>query len=139
MLIDGGAGQLAAARQVLQDLGIADVAVAAIAKGPERNAGRERIFLPDRPPLQPAPRDPVLYLPAAAARRGAPLRHRQPPGAALGEARHSRRSTRSPASAPRRKKALLHHFGSSRAVERAGLADLEVVPGISRSIATKDL
>ena len=61
VLIDGGAGQLAVARQVLQDLGAHAVAVAAIAKGPDRSAGRERIFIPDRPPLQPNARDPVLY------------------------------------------------------------------------------
>jgi len=61
ILIDGGLGQLNTALGVLADLGIADVAVAAIAKGPERNAGRERIFLPGRAPLSLEPRDPVLY------------------------------------------------------------------------------
>ncbi len=136
ILIDGGAGQLAAVRQVLQDLGVVDVAVAAIAKGPERNAGRERIFLPDRPPLQPAPRDPVLFF----LQRLRDEAHRF----AIGSHRARRTAKLShstvdeiPGIGPRRKKALLHHFGSVRAVERAGLADLEAVPGISRSIAQK--
>ena len=61
VLIDGGAGQLGEARRVFADLGIADLAVAAIAKGPERNAGRERIYLPDRPSIALAARDPLLY------------------------------------------------------------------------------
>ncbi|MBK8211215.1 MAG: excinuclease ABC subunit UvrC [Rhodospirillales bacterium] len=136
ILIDGGAGQLASARQVLQDLGIEDVQVAAIAKGPDRNAGRERIFLPDRPPIQPAHRDPVLYF----LQRLRDEAHRFAIGSH--RARRSAKLARSaideiPGIGPRRKKALLHHFGSSRAVERAGLPDLEVVPGISGSIARK--
>jgi len=136
VLIDGGAGQLAAARQVLQDLGVEDVAMAAIAKGPDRNAGRERIFLPDRPPLQPEPRDPVLYL----LQRLRDEAHRFAIGSH--RARRTAKIATStideiPGIGPRRKKALLHHFGSARAVERAGLTDLEVVPGISRSIAKK--
>ena len=61
VLIDGGAGQLQAARDVLADLGVTDVELAAIAKGPDRDAGRERIFRPDREPFSPDPRDPVLY------------------------------------------------------------------------------
>lgn len=136
ILIDGGAGQLAAVRGVLQDLGVVDVAVAAIAKGPDRNAGRERIFLPDRPPLQPAPRDPVLFF----LQRLRDEAHRF----AIGSHRARRAAKLShstvdeiPGIGPRRKKALLHHFGSARAVERAGLADLEAVPGISRSMAQK--
>ncbi|MFO1155713.1 MAG: excinuclease ABC subunit UvrC [Rhodospirillales bacterium] len=136
ILIDGGAGQLTAARQVLQDLGVADVCVAAIAKGPDRNAGRERIFLPDRQPLQPAPRDPVLFF----LQRLRDEAHRFAIGSH--RARRTAKLSRSavdeiPGIGPRRKKALLHHFGSSRAVERAGLADLEAVPGISRSIAQR--
>ena len=136
ILIDGGAGQLAAARDVLQDLGIEDVQVAAIAKGPERNAGRERIFLTGRPPIQPAPGDPVLFF----LQRLRDEAHRFVIGGH--RARRSAKLAQSeideiPGIGPRRKKALLHHFGSSRAVERAGLADLEVVPGISRATARK--
>lgn len=136
ILIDGGAGQLAAVRQALQDLGIEDVQAAAIAKGPDRNAGRERIFLPDRPPIQPAHRDPVLFF----LQRLRDEAHRFVIGGH--RARRSAKLAQSaideiPGIGPRRKKALLHHFGSSRAVERAGLADLEVVPGISGSMARK--
>ena len=136
LLIDGGAGQLTAVRQVLQDLGVDDVAVAAIAKGPDRNAGRERIFLPDRPPLQPEPRDPVLYF----LQRLRDEAHRFVIGSH--RARRSAKISISPLDeipgiGAARKKALLHHFGSARAVERAGLADLEVVPGVSRTMAKK--
>ncbi len=136
LLIDGGAGQLAAVHQVLQDLGAEDVAVAAIAKGPDRNAGRERIFLPGRPPLQPEPRDPVLYF----LQRLRDEAHRFAIGSH--RARRSAKISVSPLDeipgiGAARKKALLHHFGSARAVERAGLADLEVVPGVSRTMAKK--
>ena len=61
MLIDGGQGQLEAARQVLAELGLEDIAVVGIAKGPDRDAGRERFFMPGRPPFSLEPRDPVLY------------------------------------------------------------------------------
>ena len=136
VLIDGGAGQLATARQVLQDLGAHTVAAAAIAKGPDRNAGRERIFLPDRPPLQPDRRDPVLHF----LQRLRDEAHRFAIGSH--RARRSARLATStldeiPGIGPHRKKALLHHFGSARAIERAGLADLKVVPGISHSIAKR--
>lgn len=136
VLVDGGAGQLAVARQVLQDLGAHTVAVAAIAKGPDRNAGRERIFRADRPPIQPNARDPVLYF----LQRLRDEAHRFAIGSH--RARRSAKLATStideiPGIGPGRKKALLHHFGSARAVERAGLADLEVVPGISRSLAKK--
>jgi excinuclease ABC subunit C len=136
VLIDGGAGQLAVARQVLQDLGAHTVALAAIAKGPDRNAGRERIFLPDRPPIQPNARDPVLYF----LQRLRDEAHRFAIGSH--RARRSAKLATStideiPGIGPGRKKALLHHFGSARAIERAGLADLEVVPGVSRSLAKK--
>jgi excinuclease ABC subunit C len=136
VLIDGGAGQLAVARQALQDLGAHSVAVAAIAKGPDRNAGRERIFIPDRPPIQPNTRDPVLYF----LQRLRDEAHRFAIGSH--RARRSAKLATStideiPGIGPGRKKALLHHFGSARAIERAGLADLEVVPGVSRSLAKK--
>jgi excinuclease ABC subunit C len=136
VLIDGGAGQLAVARQALQDLGAHTVGVAAIAKGPDRNAGRERIFLPDRPPIQPNARDPVLYF----LQRLRDEAHRFAIGSH--RARRSAKLATStideiPGIGPGRKKALLHHFGSARAIERAGLADLEVVPGVSRSLAKK--
>jgi len=136
MLIDGGAGQLTAAQQVLVDLGIDDVPLVAIAKGPDRNAGRERFFRPGREPFSLDPRDPVLYY----LQRLRDEAHRF----AIGT--HRARRTKAIGSSPldeipgigaRRKKALLHHFGSARGVARAGLADLERVEGISKAVAQR--
>ena len=134
VLIDGGAGQLGEARRVFADLGIADLAVAAIAKGPERNAGRERIFLPDRPPVALGARDPLLYF----LQRLRDEAHRFAIG--THRARRAKARARSaldeiPGVGPRRKKALLHRFGSARGVGQAGLADLETVDGISSAVA----
>jgi excinuclease ABC subunit C len=136
VLIDGGAGQLGIAREVLADLGVADVALAAIAKGPERNAGAERIFLPDRPPLQLEPSDPVLYF----LQRLRDEAHRFAIG--THRAKRSRDIGASPLDeipgiGRKRKQALLHHFGSARSVARAGLADLAAVAGISAAVAKK--
>ncbi len=134
VLIDGGAGQLGEAQRVFADLGIADLAVAAIAKGPERNAGRERIFLPDRPPVALGAREPLLYF----LQRLRDEAHRFAIG--THRARRSKARARSaldeiPGVGPRRKKALLHRFGSARGVSQAGLADLETVDGISSAVA----
>ena len=134
VLIDGGAGQLGEACRVFADLGIADLAVAAIAKGPERNAGRERIFLPGRPPIALGARDPLLYF----LQRLRDEAHRFAIG--THRARRAKARVRSaldeiPGIGPRRKKALLHRFGSARGVSQAGLADLETVDGISSAIA----
>jgi excinuclease ABC subunit C len=136
VLIDGGAGQLQAARDVLADLGVTGVALAAIAKGPDRDAGRERIFRPDRQPFSPDPRDPVLYF----LQRLRDEAHRFAVGSH--RARRSVRLVRSaldeiPGIGASRKKALLHHFGSAKAVAAAGIADLEAARGISRSMARK--
>ena len=136
VLIDGGKGQLTAAREALADLGVSDLAVAAIAKGPDRDAGRERIYLPGRDPMLLAPRDPVLYFLQRLrdeAHRFAIGTHR------AGRAKARLRSALDdvPGIGAKRKKALLHHFGSARAVARAGLADLEAVEGISRVVARK--
>ena len=136
VLIDGGAGQLGIAVQVLEELGIEDVTVAAIAKGPERNAGRERIFLPGRDPISLGQRDPVLYFLQRLrdeAHRFAIGFHRQKRGKAV-----SKSSLDGvPGIGPKRKKALLHHFGSAASVEGAGLADLEAVEGVSGAMAKK--
>ena len=136
MLIDGGAGQLGIANAVFAELGIDDVAVVAIAKGPERNAGRERLFLPGRPPFSLEPRDPVLYF----LQRMRDEAHRF----AIGTHRARRSGAVShsalddiPGIGARRKKALLHHFGSARAVAQAGRADLAAVEGINRTMADK--
>jgi len=136
VLIDGGQGQLSVAGEVFADLGIDDVALAAIAKGPERDAGRERFFRPGREAFRLEPRDPVLYY----LQRLRDEAHRF----AIGSHRTGRTKQLGaspldsvPGVGPRRKKALLMHFGSAKAVARASLADLEAVDGISRSVAEK--
>ncbi|BBK35531.1 UvrABC system protein C [Allostella sp. ATCC 35155] len=139
VLIDGGAGQLNAARTVMADLGVSDVPLVAIAKGPDRDAGRERFFTPERmqagqEPISLEPRDPVLYFLQRLrdeAHRFAIGTHRAKRTKALGQSPLDE----VPGIGPRRKRALLHHFGSARAVARAGLADLETVPGISKTVA----
>ena len=136
VLIDGGLGQLNATLTVLADLGIDDVAVVSIAKGPDRNAGRERFFQPGREPFSLPMKDPVLYF----LQRLRDEAHRFAIGAH--RTRRAGAMTRSPLDevdgiGASRKKALLHHFGSAREVAAAGLADLEAVPGISRAMAKK--
>ena len=134
VLIDGGAGQLSAAAQVFADLGVTGVALATIAKGPDRNAGVERFFLPGREAFRLPPGDPVLYF----LERLRDEAHRF-----VIEAHRARRSKRIGVSpldeiagiGPARKRALLHHFGSGKAVGGAALADLESVEGISRELA----
>jgi excinuclease ABC subunit C len=136
VLIDGGEGQLTAAAAALAELGIDDLPLVGVAKGPDRDAGRERFFMAARDPFQLPPNDPVLYylqrlrdeahrfaIGGHRARRSALIR-----GSALDEI---------PGIGPRRKKALLVHFGSARAVARAGLADLEAVAGIDKAVARK--
>ena len=135
-LIDGGAGHLSVACEVLADLGVSNLAVAAIAKGPERNAGRERLFVPNRPPIVLDPQDPVLYFLQRLrdeAHRFAIGAHRAKRSQAIG---HSVLDD-IPGIGARRKRALLHHFGSARDVAGAGLSDLELVEGISRTVAKK--
>jgi excinuclease ABC subunit C len=136
VLIDGGAGQLSTALQVLDSLGIKDVALASIAKGPDRNAGRERFFLPGKAPFSLDPRDPVLYFLQRLrdeAHRFAIGTHRAKRAKAIGQSLLDD----IPGIGARRKKALLHHFGSARTVARAGLAELERVDGISTLVAKK--
>ncbi len=136
VLVDGGAGQLGVAVDVFQDLGVDDIAVAGIAKGPERNAGRERIFLPGRSPFALDARDPVLYFLQRLrdeAHRFAIGTHRAKRSAGLKKSPLDE----IPGIGARRKKALLHHFGSARAVAEAGRTDLEAVEGISGAIANK--
>lgn len=136
VLIDGGAGQLSVACTVLEDLGIGDVTLAGIAKGPERNAGRERIFMIDKAPFSLAPRDPVLYFLQRLrdeAHRFAIGVHRAKRGKTMG------RSVLDdvPGIGAKRKKALLHHFGAAKAVADAGREDLAQVEGISTAIADR--
>ena len=136
VLIDGGAGQLSTAQGVLDDLGIDDVALCAIAKGPDRDAGRERFFLPGREPFSLEPRDPVLYY----LQRLRDEAHRFAIG--THRARRSADIARSPLDeipgiGGKRKRALLLHFGSAKGVAAAGLTDLESVAGISKAVAKK--
>ncbi len=136
VLIDGGQGQLNTVMQVLADLGISDVCVASIAKGPDRNAGRERFFMPGREPFSLDPKSPVLYF----LQRLRDEAHRFVIGAHRAkrskEIRHSILDD-VPGIGAKRKKALLLHFGSARAVSQAGLSDLSAVPGVSEAVARK--
>jgi excinuclease ABC subunit C len=134
VLIDGGPGQLGAAYEVLDELGLSEIKVAAVAKGPDRNAGHERVYLKGREPLLLEPRDPVLYC----IQKLRDEAHRF----AIGAHRAKRKKTITaspldevPGIGPARKRALLQHFGSAKAVSRAGVADLEAVDGISALMA----
>ena len=136
VLLDGGAGQLSAARVVMAELGLDDIPIAGIAKGPDRNAGRERFFLPDRAVFSLEPKDPVLYYLQRLrdeAHRFAIGGHRARRERALGRSELDEIAGIGAA----RRRALLHHFGSVRAIARAGLSDLERVSGISRTVAKK--
>ena len=136
VLIDGGRGHLGAAREVAADLGIEDLALVGVAKGPDRDAGRERFHMAGRAPFRLPPDDPVLYF----VQRLRDEAHRF----AIGS--HRKRRARAAAASPldevagvgaRRKRALLNRFGSAGGVARAGLADLETVEGISKAVARR--
>lgn len=134
VFIDGGLGQLNAARAILEELGITDVPLVGIAKGLDREAGREQFFIPGRQPFRLEPRDPVLYF----VQRLRDEAHRF----AIGSHRARRKKDITdaglqaiPGVGPTRKRALLRHFGTLKAIERASLADLEQVPGINASTA----
>ncbi len=137
VLIDGGAGQLAVAREVMADLGLHDICLIGVAKGPDRDAGREHFHVAggDRPMLL-EPRDPVLYF----VQRLRDEAHRF----AIGTHR-TRRAMAMSASpldeidgiGPRRRRALMSHFGSAKAVSRAGIEDLKAVDGISAEMAQR--
>ncbi|MGB8742261.1 MAG: excinuclease ABC subunit UvrC [Xanthobacteraceae bacterium] len=135
VLIDGGQGQLGVAREVLGELGV-EAPLVAIAKGPDRDAGRETFFLPGRDSFKLPPRDPVLYF----VERLRDEAHRF----AIGS--HRARRTRDLREAglqeivgigPTRKRALLHHFGTLKAIERASVTDLMQVDGISAETARR--
>jgi excinuclease ABC subunit C len=136
VLIDGGLGQLNAARTTLAELGVTDLPLVGIAKGVERDAGEETFFMPDRPPLKLRPRDPLLYF----VQRLRDEAHRF----AVGSHRQRRKRDIREAGlqeiagiGPTRKRALLRHFGTLKAIERATLADLSQVPGINAETARK--
>jgi len=134
LLIDGGAGQLSAATAIMEELGLSDIPLVGIAKGPDRDAGREWFFTQGREAFQLPPRDPVLYFLQRLrdeAHRFAITTHRN--------ARSKKITTSElddvPGIGAARKRALLMHFGSARGVKGAGLKDLEAVSGINRATA----
>jgi excinuclease ABC subunit C len=134
VLIDGGKGQLEAARGALSELGVTDVPLVGIAKGRDRDAGRETFFMQGRAPIHLPPRDPALYF----VQRLRDEAHRFAIGAH--RAKRKRELTRSPLDeipgiGPSRKRALLHHFGTMKAIERAALEDLVRAPGVNAATA----
>lgn len=138
VLIDGGRGQLSAALETLAELGLGpdDVALVAIAKGEERNAGRETFFMPGRSPFKLEPSAPALHY----LQRLRDEAHRFAIG--THRAKRARDIAKNPLDdipgvGPGRKKALLAHFGSARSVTRANLSDLERVDGVSKQLAKR--
>jgi len=137
VLVDGGAGQLAIAREVLAGLGLSDIPLVGVAKGPDRDAEREHFHVPGSArPMMLEPRDPVLYF----VQRLRDEAHRFAIG--THRARRSKAIGANPLDeiegiGPTRKRALLKHFGSAKAVSRAGVGDLEAVPGISSEMAQR--
>jgi excinuclease ABC subunit C len=136
VIIDGGRGQLNAVREIFDGLGLTQVSLLAVAKGPDRDAGRETLFMPDREPLKLEPRDPVLYF----IQRLRDEAHRF----VIGSHRKLRKKDireaglqEIPGIGPSRKRALLHHFGTLKEIERASIADLGKVPGVSAESARK--
>ncbi|MGC1856838.1 MAG: excinuclease ABC subunit UvrC, partial [Pseudolabrys sp.] len=136
VLIDGGQGQLKAAQETLALLSVTDIPLVAIAKGPDRDAGRETFFVAGRDPFKLPPRDPLLYF----IERLRDEAHRF----AIGSHRVRRKKDireaglqEIPGIGPTRKRALLRHFGTVKAIERASLPDLAQVPGINAETARK--
>src|SRR5438270_6037408 len=136
VIIDGGRGQLNAVREIFAGLGLTQVSLLAVAKGPDRDAGRETLFMPDREPLKLEPRDPVLYF----IQRLRDEAHRF----VIGSHRKLRKKDireaglqEIPGIGPSRKRALLHHFGTLKEIERASISDLGKVPGVSAESARK--
>jgi excinuclease ABC subunit C len=134
VLIDGGQGQLSAVRAVFDELGVTDMAVAGVAKGPDRDAGREHFYLPGRASFMLEARDPVLYYIQRLrdeAHRFAIGSHRARRSKAIGV----NPLDEVPGIGPTRKKALLQAFGSAKAVARASVTDLAAVDGVSSALA----
>jgi excinuclease ABC subunit C len=136
VIIDGGRGQLNAAKEILDGLGVTQVSLLGVAKGPDRDAGRETLFMPDREAIKLEPRDPVLYF----IQRMRDEAHRF----VIGSHRKLRKKDireaglqEIPGIGPSRKRALLLHFGTLKEIERASIADLGKVPGVSAESARK--
>jgi len=136
VLIDGGQGQLSAAHEALVSLGLGDLPMIAVAKGPDRDAGNETFHLPGRAPVKLPPRDPVLYF----VERLRDEAHRFAVGSHRARRKRDIREAglnEIPGIGPRRRRALLHHFGTLKAIERASIADLAEVPGINAETARR--
>jgi len=136
VLVDGGAGQLAAALEVMADLGVDDIAVVGVAKGPDRDAGLERFFMPGKTPFMLEPKSPVLYY----LQRLRDEAHRFAIG--THRVKRSMEMRRNPLDdidgvGPSRKRALLHAFGSAKGVSRASVSDLAKVEGVSEPLAQR--
>jgi excinuclease ABC subunit C len=136
VLIDGGAGQLAAALEAMADLGVDDIVVAGVAKGPDRDAGLERFFMPGKAPFMLDPKSPVLYY----LQRLRDEAHRFAIGSH--RVRRTAEMKKNPLDdiegvGPGRKRVLLHAFGSARGVSRASVADLAKVEGVSEALAQR--
>ncbi len=137
VLIDGGAGQLGVACEVMAELGLADIALVGVAKGPERDAGREHFHVPKNPnPFMLEPRDPVLYF----VQRLRDEAHRFAIG--THRAKRSKAISANPLDdiggiGPKRRRALMKHFGSAKSVSKAGIEDLKAVEGVSAEMAQK--
>ena len=137
VLIDGGAGQLSIARAVFAELGITDIPLIGVAKGPDRDAGREHFHIPGRDrPIMLEARDPVLYF----VQRLRDEAHRFVIG--THRAKRSKAIGVNPLEeiagiGPTRKSALMKHFGSAKGVQRASVEDMKAVPGISEEMAQK--
>ncbi|SNS29483.1 Excinuclease ABC subunit C [Tardiphaga sp. OK246] len=136
VIIDGGRGQLNAVKEIFDELKLTDVTLMAVAKGPDRDAGRETMFIPGREAIKLEPRDPVLYF----IQRLRDEAHRF----VIGSHRTLRKKDireaglqEIPGIGPTRKRALLHHFGTLKEIERASVGDLGKVPGISAESARK--
>jgi len=136
VLIDGGAGQLAEAIAVLTELGVEDVALVGVAKGPDRDAGLERFFLPGKTPRMLEPKSPILYY----LQRLRDEAHRFAIG--THRAKRAAEMIKNPLDeidgiGPGRKRALLHAFGSAKGVSRAEIGELEKVDGVSGPLAQR--
>ena len=137
VLIDGGAGQLAVAQKVLADTGLDDIPVIGVAKGPDRDAGREHFYRPGQAqPFMLETRDPVLYF----IQRLRDEAHRFAIG--THRAKRSKAISANPLDeiegiGPARRRALMNHFGSAKSVSKAGIEDLKAVDGISAEMAQK--
>jgi excinuclease ABC subunit C len=136
LIIDGGRGQLSAAQETLLALGLTDIPLVGVAKGPDRDAGRETFHMAGREPFMLKPRDPVLYF----VQRLRDEAHRFAIGSHRARRKKDLREAglqEIPGIGPTRKRALLQHFGTLKAIERASEADLAKVPGVSAETARK--